>query len=465
MPIDLSKIKKIHFIGIKGVAMSGLAVISKQMGFEVAGSDIPEKFITDKILVKEGIKIFENFDENNLSWSPDLVVVGASWSNDNPEVATAKDRNILLISDSEMRGILSLRKRTIAITGVHGKTTTTALLAHIFNQAGLNPSFLIGTGNVSDLGSNARWDSGKHFIVEGDEYIRSQADRIPKFLDLSADISIITSLEWEHVDVYKNLEEIEKAFEKLIDRTKDLAVVCGDWPSIKKITKGKKGNVITYGLHPNNSWQAYDICQKSNKTFFKVRNKDQELGVFSILLCGAHNVLNALAGLIVSHHEGISLKKIGIALSTFSGTERRFEVFEKNGIIFVDDYAHHPGEIAATLKAARGRYPGKKIYCVFQPHMASRTKALLDDFAISFSDADKIFLVDIFASAREKVGEITSRELAEQIKKHHNDVEYAGGLPQTLENLKGKIKKGMVVITMGAGDIYKIKDKLISYLK
>lgn len=460
MAIDLTKIKTIYFVGIKGVAMSGLAVICKQRGMAVFGSDVAEKFITDKILMEQGIDIFEDFSAQNLDCQPDLVVIGTSWGDDNLEVAETKKRGFSFISDSQMRGLLSQEKKTIAVTGVHGKTTTTAMLSFLFSRAGLNPSFLIGTGRVPDLQNNAAWNSGKHFIVEGDEYIRAKFDLTPKFLDLEPAISIITSLEWEHVDVFPNLELIESAFKKLIEKTQDLIVACGDWSSIKKII-GVNKKVITYGLEDGNQWQAYDIFQEFDQMIFKVRNGKVDMGEFKIKLFGDHNVLNALAVIIVGLNEGLGVEMIKNILPEFKGTERRFDVSENQGITFIDDYGHHPSEIKATLKAVRHRYPNKIIWCVFQPHMASRTKALLKDFAESFSDVDTVLFADIFASAREKSQDITSKDLAEATKKNHTDVVYVGDLNQTIDYLKDKIKPGMVLVTMGAGDVYRVRDKLL----
>jgi UDP-N-acetylmuramate-alanine ligase len=314
MNISLNKINKIYFVGIKGVAMSGLAVICKKKGMDIAGSDVSEKFITDKILQKNEIKVFENFSPDNLDFNPDLAVVGASWSDDNVEVKEIKKRNIALITDSEMRGLLSREKETIAITGVHGKTTTTALMAYLFNQAGLDPSFLIGTGVVPDLGTNAYWSNrGNYFIVEGDEYVRSKKDQTPKFLDLDPTTTVITSLEWEHVDIYRDIEAIKKPFRKLIEKTKEMVVVCGDWPSIKEISVGFENKVVTYGFEKSNLWRAYDICQELDKTFFKVKKAEAEIGEFELKLHGEHNVLNALAVIIVGLSEGIRLKKINDA--------------------------------------------------------------------------------------------------------------------------------------------------------
>jgi len=461
MDIELSKIKKIYFIGIKGVAMSGLAVICKQRGLEVFGSDVEEKFITDKVLAKEGIDVFEGFSKDNLDCQPDLVVIGTSWGDDNIEVAEVKKRNLPSISDSEMRGLLSQEKKTITITGVHGKTTTTAMMAYLFSQAGLDPSFLIGTGMVPDLGTNSKWAAGTHFIVEGDEYIRSREDKTPKFLDLNPTISVITSLEWEHVDIYPDLESMEVAFQKLIQKTKELLVVCNDWPSIKKIIKGNENKTVTYGFEKDNIWQAFDIRPEFDRTVFKVKKKGSYLAEFEIGLFGEHNVLNALAVIIIGLNEGIKIGEIQNILKQFKGSERRFDISERNGITFVDDYAHHPTEIKTTLKAVSRRFPDKIIWCVFQPHMASRTKALLNDFAQSFDNVDMVLFADIFASAREQSFDITSKDLAEAAKKYHQNVVYVGDLNQTIDYLKDKIKPEMVLVTMGAGDVYRVRDKLV----
>ncbi len=462
MVTDLTKIESIYFIGIKGVAMSGLAVICKQLGKEVFGSDVSEKFITDKILADHGIETFENFWPENLDVNPDLVVIGTSWGDDNLEVAETKKRKLPYISDSQLRGILSRHKRTIAVTGVHGKTTTTAIIADLFRQAGLYPSFLIGTGQVPDLGGNATWADGKHFIVEGDEYIRSKQDQTAKFLDLDPAISVITSLEWEHVDVFPDLESLEQSFSKLISQTKDLIVACGDWPSIRKIIGGSNKPVITYGLEEDNSFVIRGINQEFRQTVFQLFKDKKDLGEFVINLFGSHNVLNAVAAIIVGLNENIALEQIRASLKNFHGAQRRFDVSEKDGLIFIDDYGHHPTEIKTTLEAVRHRYPKHTIWCVFQPHMVSRTKALLDDFTKSFNSVDKVIFADIFASAREQSHDFTSADLAQATKKIHQDAVYVGDLNETINYLKDKLHPGMVLVTMGAGDVYRVRDKLLS---
>lgn len=443
--------------------MSGLAIICKQKGMAVFGSDVPDKFITDKILADHQIEVFEEFLPGNLDVAPDLVVVGASWDETHIEVVEANKRNLSIITDSEMRGILSKEKSTIAVTGVHGKTTTTAMLAFVFSQAGKDPSYLIGTGNIPDLGSNAIWRAeGKYFIVEGDEYIRSHQDHTPKFLDLDPDISIITSIEWEHVDIYKNVEALEKVFLQLIKKTKNKVIACGDWPSVQKIIKNFKDKTITYGLEHTNDYQAYDIIEEFEHVNFKVRRGKEELGEFSIHLFGPHNVLNALATIITAIEAGIAIGQIRDVIRNFKGLERRFDVSERKGVIFIDDYAHHPTEIDTTLKAIRHRYKDKKIWCVFQPHMSSRTKALLDELAQSFSAADLVLFPDIFSSAREKDEDISSKNLEQQSRKYHKHTLYTGDLDQTIDYLKDKLTDEIVLVTMGAGDVYRVRDKVIS---
>jgi UDP-N-acetylmuramate--alanine ligase len=457
----LNSYHKIYFIGIKGVAMSGLAIICKQRGAEVAGSDVAKTFITDATLQREGIKVYEGFNAQNLDWQPDLVVIGASWGDDNIEVAEAHRRGLVCMTDSEMRGALSMEKATIAVTGTHGKTTTTALMSYICSIAGAQPSFLIGTGTVRDFGANARWDSGKHFIVEGDEYFKSQTDRTPKFLDLHPLISIITSLEWEHVDAFRDLGVMEDAFSKLIEKTSKRVVACGDWSSIRKIIAGYSEKVVTYGIDAANDWQVTDIAIDHAWTSFTLMRHGKLFDAFRVHLSGAHNALNAAACIIVALELGISVGDCKKALENFSGTQRRFDVIEQGLTTWIDDYGHHPTEIRVTLEAVRQRFPTKKIWCVFQSHTASRTKALLKDFTTSFQSVDKVFIVDIFTSAREGSGDITSEQLTQAIAQHHPFVVYSGSIQQTIDRLSHEALDNVIVVTMGAGDVYMVRDHFL----
>jgi len=460
-------IRKIYFLGIKGVAMSGLAVIFKQMGYEVSGSDVAEKFITDQVLIKNKIKTYQNFKIENINKAnPDLVVIGTSYSDKHPEFDYVKKQSfdklrtkkIKTILESELRGYVSQLKNTIAITGVHGKTTTTSYLAFIFKSLGLKPSYLFGSSHAHGLPANGQWQRGKHFIVEGDEYVKSLKSNIAKFLDLKPKITIITSLEWEHVDVYKNLTSIENTFSKLINKTiknKGKVIACSDWPSINKIIKGKK-NIITYGLDAKAKWQAYDIKYAKNLTEFKVKRNQKYYGQFKIRLTGDHNVLNALACIVVCDINKISKARIAKAVLGFRGCKRRMTTIHKKGIKFIDDYAHHPTEVKATLQAIRQKYPKKYVRCVFQPHMVSRTKALKGQFAKCFNDCNEVILADIFASAREKTKGITSKDLAKMTAKHHPNVKYKGHLKNVAEYLSKEASAGEVIAVMGAGDVYKV---------
>ena len=464
MSIALGDFRSVYFIGIKGVAMAGLAVICKQRGLDVRGSDVAEKFITDQTLADHGIVVLEEFAAENLAYRPELIVVGASWDAQHPEVRAARSSGAVVISDSELRGMLSREKRTVAVTGVHGKTTTTALLAYLFFRSGLRPSFLVGTGTVPDLNGNAAWHDGKHFIVEGDEYVRAHHDPVPKFLDLESTITVITNVEWEHVDIYKDEQAIIEAFSKLAGQTKEVVVACADWPGVQQAVQSANCAVVTYGREAHNQWRADNIHAEYDRTVFDVLQDGEKIGQLATQLHGEHNVLNALACAIVALHEGISFGQLQQFLPEFRGAQRRFDVSERQGVIFVDDYAHHPTAIRATLKAIRHRFPDKTLWCVFQPHMASRTRALLEQFATAFSDADHVVVADIFASAREQSEAINSEILAGQIQQHHPSVAWPGDLNEVLNFLQDKIQPGAVLITMGAGDVYRVRDKFLERL-
>lgn len=460
MNIDLNKIQKIYFIGIKGVAVSGLAIICKQMGKQVAGSDVEQKFITDEILHKNNVVVYESFDPDHFHDTPDLVVIGASWDGQNSEVAFVKENNIPHTSESVFRGEISKLKNTIAVTGVHGKTTTTAIIAHALEYLQLSPSYLIGTGAVPGLSGNAAWQHGEHFVVEGDEYARNVFDKTPKFLDLHPTVTIITNIEWEHVDVFQSVSVMEEYFLKLIENTKEFIVACGDWPSVKTVIAKSSKKIITYGKAEDNDWQAKNIRYENEHTVFDVKKGDLVLEDFTISLAGEHNVMNTLAAVIVLTNLGLKLGEIKQAVLNFKGTKRRFEVTHRRGIVLIDDYAHHPTEIKATLTAVAQKFPSKKIWCVFQPHTFSRTKAFLQDFAKSFNSCNRLYITDIFASAREIESNVSSLELAELAKQFHPDVIYAGSITDAAAKIAPELQNDIVLVTIGAGNIYQLQEKL-----
>ncbi len=469
---DLSKVSKIYFVGIKGVAMTGLALMCLDLGKEVMGSDVEENFITQKALDRGNIKVFSGFSKEHLSWNPDLVVFGMSFSDENVEVLFSKQKNIPIILESELRGIFMKNKYGITVSGVHGKTTTTALLAYIFTKADLDPTFLIGTGEVPNLGRNARAGTGEYVIIEGDEYRKSFSDPTPKFLDLPAKVVITTSVEWEHVDLYQDDKEIQESFRKLVKTipSDGYWVACIDWPLIHELVLEKNiSSVETYGMcrqaMPTGrqaNWQPSNILSTSEGMQFDVFHLGKYFETFHIKMSGKHNVQNALACIIVAYREGISIEVMKDALKNFSSSARRFEIREHKGILFIDDYGHHPTEIRVTLEAVKERFPGKEIWCVFQPHTATRTFHLKELFAQSFGAADHVALTDIFTSARERADLISSKELLEEMIRYHPDVFYTGGIEETVKYLFPKMKAGDILVTMGAGDVYKVRDMLIS---
>lgn len=469
MPI-LNQVQKIYFIGIHGVAMSGLSLICKQLGKKVAGSDKPLGQIygnKQKLFEEQSIEVFYGFDPKNLDWGPDLVVQGMSFSDINPEVIEAKKRGIDIITESELRGLLMKDKIGIGVAGVHGKTTTTALLSYIFTKAELDPTYLIGADYIPNLGLHGKYGKGKYVIVEADEYKKSQTSNQPKFLDLLPKMLIITSLELEHPDMFSSVEEMEYQFSLLVNKIPEdgLLVICSDWKSLRKVLENTQRKAVTYGFDKGAQWRAYDIIEEKDQTHFKVEKDGNYFDEFSILLAGRHNVLNALACIIVSLYVGVKIEKLKDALNNFVGVGRRFDIKELDGVTYIDDYGHHPTAIKTTLEAVRTRYPKNRIWCVFQPHHVSRTYHLLEQFARSFAACDKLVLMDIFRAAREKKSDFSSKNLLEETLRHHNDVVYSGDIEKTIEYMRFKIRKGDVVVTMGAGDVYRVRDGLMDEFK
>ena len=463
--------KKIHFIGIKGVGMSALAILAKEKGYEVTGSDEDETFVTDEILNKSQIKVTD-FDENNLSQKTDLVVVSAAYDKDNIEVKEAHKKHFSILTYSDALSLLIDHSKTIAVSGIHGKTTTTALISFILREAGFDPSFIIGAGEVKSLKTNAHFGAGDYFVVEADEYRKSQDNPQPKFLDLNPQIEIITSIEMDHPDLFFSIEDVYQAFYKFACRLKrdGFIVICTDYPKARKIVRSiADRNFETYGFELNSNWKIVNFIDDEKETTFSLissKQGSQQYGPFKLKIPGRANVLNSTAAIITALKLGISQEQIKKSLAEFSCVKRRFEkIATSDGIVLLDDYAHHPRSINLTLETIRKKYPNSKIYCIFQPHTYSRTKILLNDFAKAFSYADKVYIVDIYASAREKEVIINSQELTNAISKYHRDVKYIPNWDEIVEEIAKNLKKPAVIISLGAGDIYKIQDKLQNKLK
>lgn len=457
----MKKYNHIHFIGIKGAAMTSLAVLAKQMGSKITGSDVVEEFVTDEILKRNKIKWNIGFSEKNIAGKPDLVVVtGAHGGLTNPEAVSASLKGLKVVTQGQALGMFMQGYEQISVSGTHGKTTTSALLAFLFEKAELASGFSIGCADIPVLKTASRFGKGKYFIAEADEYLTDpKTDLTPRFLWQNPKILIITNIEYDHPDVYQNIDEIKSAFAKLIQKLPPdgLLVTCIDNNNVNDLIKFAP-RVVTYGRGALADWKILRIYNNAGKTNFWLEYKRREMGHFQISLPGEHNVLNALAAIIVSLEAGIDIAKIKKILPLFTGTKRRFEkIGEFNKVLLYDDYAHHPTEIKATLKALKSWYSQHRVIAIFQPHTYSRTKALFKEFGLCFTDADIILISDIYSSAREtETLGVTSAALVEEICRHHSACYYAKGQEEVLQYLKHNARENDIIITLGAGDIYKM---------
>lgn len=467
------KKKYIHFVGIKGVGMTPLAVIAKEAGFKVTGSDIDQEFITDEALKKAGIIPFKGFSDENIK-KPDLVITtGAHNGFDNIEVKKAKEKGIAVMSTGEalayfMDGkVFDKKFKKIAVAGTHGKTTTTGMIATIFKENKLDPTFVIGTGNVGSLGSPGHFGHGNVFVAEADEYaIEPKYDKRPKFLLQKPDIAVITNIEFDHPDIFEDIDDVRNNFLKFAGNIseKGILVANGDDRQTKKMLSEYTGKSVTFGFNPDNNYVIKKLSISGERMFFWVEAYGKSLGEFMLNVAGEHNALNGLAAFIVAVESGLTVDKIKTGLAAFKGSKRRLEYIGElySGAKAYDDYAHHPTEISKTLAGLKKQYPDKKIVCIFQPHTYSRTKNLFGDFAKSFADCYEIILADIYASAREPADPTVNSELlSQEIAKNHKNIKYKGKLQDISDYINNNFyRSDSVVVTMGAGDIYKIHSLL-----
>lgn len=478
--MSLEEIKHIHFVGIKGVGMSGLAIIAAEMGKQVSGSDTEEKFVTQAALDKKEIRVWTKFDpqhienilrNNNLAPHDILVVTtGAHKGFANPEVKTAKQKGLTIMSHGQALGFFMKEKTGIAVAGTHGKTTTTAMIAHILAGARMDPSYAAGTGWINSLGLPAHWGTGRYFVAEADEYVTDPvSDLTPRFLWQTPKIAVLTNIEYDHPDVFPDTASLQDAFLKFASNVpQDGVIIVGlDSFLLEKILKKVNNRLITYGFSPRADYRVTDYSVETLGTTvqgcaFKINHENKTICEVKMGLSGQQNAANGLAAILTAVEAGVPWQYVCKSLLGFNGTGRRFESVGKiGGSLLYDDYAHHPTEIKATLKMIQEIYPEMPIICVFQPHTFSRTKALFNEFASSFEKADKVVLTDIFASAREQEDpEVNSARLAAELKKKHSDVVYCPNLSDVIEYLRPKVGDKQIIITMGAGDIYKIHEKL-----
>lgn len=444
-------IKYIHFIGIGGISMSGLAEILVGLGYKISGSDMKTTKITQK-LEKMGIKVYSGHDERNIK-NPDLVVYTAAVKEDNPELVKARKLDIPVMDRASLLGqIMKRYPYSIAISGTHGKTTTTSMVTMIMLEAKLDPTIHIG-GELEAIGGNTKIGGNSYFITEACEYVES-------FLKFYPFLAIILNIELDHVDYFKDIDHIKSAFYKFASLVppNGYVVGCADDPNTLSLINSLSCNKITYGIKSENAeWTARDIFfDDMGCASFSLIRHGEKLDEIKLNIPGIHNVNNALAAAAACYMLGCDTTSIKEGLKKFTGAHRRFELKGvTNNIRVVDDYAHHPSEVIATLKAAKN-CRRSKIWCVFQPHTYTRTKSLLEEFSTAFADADKVIVADIYAAREKDTGEIHASTLADRINQKENKAVYISGFEAIAKYLEKHAASGDLIITMGAGDIYKV---------
>jgi UDP-N-acetylmuramate--alanine ligase len=440
----------IHFVGIGGIGMSGIAELLLNLGYKVSGSDLQTSEITERLKDLGGI-IFAGHGADQISGA-DVVVTSSAVGRENPEVLAAGRISIPVIPRAEMLAELMRLKYSVAIAGAHGKTTTTSMVASVLAQGGLDPTVVIG-GKLKSIGSNAVLGKGDFIVAEADESDGS-------FLKFSPAIAVVTNIDREHLDYYQDLETIKAVFLDFIDRIPfyGLAILCLDNESIQDLIPKIKKRYITYGMSSQADFQIRDVEFEKRRSCFSVYRQGQKLGRFILNLPGIHNVYNATASIATGVELDVPLDAIESALQTLEGVQRRLEIKgEMNGITVVDDYGHHPTEIKTTLHAIEECWPDNRKVIVFQPHRYTRTRALFDDFTRSFYQSDILLVLPIYAAGEQKIEGVTGRRLCEDIKAHgHKEVIYSEGQEDAVTYLKKNLKPGDVLLTLGAGDVWKV---------
>ncbi|MBI5022393.1 MAG: UDP-N-acetylmuramate--L-alanine ligase [Ignavibacteriales bacterium] len=455
-----SSIKKIHFVGIGGIGMSGIAEILLDQGFQVSGSDKQLSEITER-LQKLGADIFDGHKSSNVSANVDALVYSSAVTFDNPEIIEAQKRKIPVIRRAEMLAEVMRLKYGIGIAGTHGKTTTTSMVGLVLLEGNFDPTVIVG-GRLSGFGgSNARLGHGDFIVVEADEFDRS-------FLSITPTIAVLTTLETDHLDCYRDLEDIKGAFIQFANKIPfyGFVVLCLDEPALQDIMpKLSQKKVISYGINPQADVQAVDISHKNHTVTFTVLRNNIELGKIILQVPGKHNVQNALAAITVSLELGIPFEKVKSGIEKFTGVIRRWELRgEINGISVYDDYAHHPTECKVTLAGVKAGWRRRTV-CVFQPHLYSRTRDFCEEFAKAFLLADVLVVTDVYPAREEPIQGITGEMIIDAAKQYgHKNAHYVPDKNELPNYLKSVLKKNDIVIMMGAGDIWKYSEKLIKQL-
>jgi len=454
----MKTIKNIHFVGIGGIGMSGIAEILLSQGFKVTGSDLAKSDVTER-LENLGVVIYEGHSPENLK-EVDVLVYSSAVNLDNPEVKEAISRKIPVIKRSEMLAECMRMKYGIGIAGTHGKTTTTSMVGLVLTEAGIDPTIIVG-GKLSGLGgTNARLGNGDYIVVEADEFDRT-------FLKLTPVIAAVTTLEKEHLDTYKDLEDIKQAFVEFANKVPffGFVVLCLDEPALQDIIPQINKKIFTYGITPQADVRAINITYSGNNTEYTVIYLGQELGRIKLNVPGLHNIKNSLVAVTIAKEMGVDFNLIRNTLESFNGVYRRFEIKYNNSIMVIDDYAHHPTEINVTLDGIRRGW-NRRLIAVFQPHLYSRTRDFYAEFGRSFLNSDIFICTDIYPAREKSIEGITGELIANTAKNFgHKNVFYEPDKTKVPDLLQKIYKSGDIIITLGAGDIWKQGEKFISLLK
>ena len=452
-----SKFQHIHFVGIGGIGMSGIAEVLLNLGYRVSGSDMKRTAITDRLEKLGGI-IYEGHNAASTEGAH-VIVTSTAVRPDNPEVIEAVRKQIPVIPRAEMLAELMRLKYGIAIAGSHGKTTTTSMTAYVLTQGGLDPTVVVG-GRLNAWGSNAKLGKGDLILVEADESDKS-------FLKLSPTIAVVTNIDREHLDFYKDLEDIQAHFVQFVNKVPfyGAVIICLDDPNVQAIIPQITRRMITYGMTAQADISATQVEVMHDRfgSAFNVKYRGLDLGRVQLNVPGMHNVSNAMAAIAVGLDLELSFEIIASALETFRGAERRFQVkgTRSDNILVVDDYGHHPTEIRATLAAAKST--GRRLVTLLQPHRYTRTATLREDFARSFYDADVVLLTDIYAASEEPIEGITAQALAEDIERFgHRNVRYIGSVEQGAQAIADVVQPNDLVLTLGAGSVWKAGDEFLA---
>lgn len=455
-------VKNIHFIGIGGIGMSGIAEVLCNLGFVVTGSDQKKSKNTERLEELFNVGIAEGHAAENVG-AAEVVVYSSAVKEDNPEVVEAKRRSIPVIPRAEMLAeLMTLKPYSVAVSGTHGKTSTTSMVATILGYAGIDPTTVVG-GVVDTLGSNAKLGQSEWFVTEADESDRS-------FLMLYPTIAVVTNIDKEHMESYKGMDDVVQCFTDFVNKVPfyGAAIICLDDPNVQLLIPNIKRRRVTYGMTAQADISAHDIRFDDHfGSTFSVWKGDEVLGEMHLPVPGKHNVYNALAATAVALEMDVPFSKVVEAFAGFRNANRRFQFKgEAKGIMVVDDYGHHPTEILATLSAAKNSSGGKRTVVVFQPHRYSRTQELMDDFVVAFNNADVLYILDIYPASEQPIEGISAEVLTENIKKYgHKNANYIGDIDIATARVLPDLREGDLVITLGAGSVTRLSDEIVAALK